>query len=136
MTSYVESALINGEKVLYTGHLSLWSMTAPIVIGCLLLPFFGIGLIPLIGVLIRYKTTELAVTNKRIIAKSGLLQRSTMELNVNKVESIQVHQGIPGRLFGFGTLVISGAGNPQAPIAGISDPMSFRKATIEAQEKD
>jgi hypothetical protein len=60
---------------------------------------------------------------------------STVEININKVESIQVDQEILGRMFNFGTLIIAGAGNPQAPIPGISEPMEFRKAFIEAQER-
>jgi hypothetical protein len=81
-----------------------------------------------------YKTTELAFTNKRVIAKFGLISRKTIELNISKVESMQVNQGILGRIFNYGTLVISGVGNPQAPILGISDPMSFRRAFMESQD--
>jgi uncharacterized membrane protein YdbT with pleckstrin-like domain len=104
------------------------------VLGLLTIGFFGLGLIFWIMALIRYKTTELAFTNKRVIAKFGFISRQTVELNINKVESIQVNQGIFGRIFNYGTLVISGAGNPQAPIPGISDPMSFRRAFMESQD--
>ena len=83
---------------------------------------------------VRYKSTELAVTTKRVIVKHGFIRRQTVEINLNKVESIQVDQGVLGRLFNFGTLVISGTGTSHAPIAGISEPMGFRKAFIEAQE--
>ncbi len=58
----------------------------------------------------------------------------TVELTISKVESIQVKQGILGRIFNFGTLVIAEAGNPQAPIPGISDPMAFRRAFMESQD--
>lgn len=134
MASYIEGALIKGEKVIYAGHVSLWSLTPLIVLGLLTIGFFGLGLIFWIMALIRYKTTELAFTNKRVIAKFGFISRQTVELNINKVESIQVNQGIFGRIFNYGTLVISGAGNPQAPIPGISDPMSFRRAFMESQD--
>jgi uncharacterized membrane protein YdbT with pleckstrin-like domain len=135
MTSYVEGALVKDEKIVYIGHTSLWSLWHLLVLGVLLLPVFGIGLIFLIKAYIRYKTTELAITNKRVIVKFGFIRRSTVELNLNKVESIQVDQEILGRMFNFGTLVISGAGTPQAPILGISAPMEFRRAFIEAQEQ-
>ena len=52
-----------------------------------------------------------------------------------KVESVQVNQGMLGRIFNYGTLVISGAGAPQAPIPGISDPMAFRRAFMEFQDQ-
>ncbi len=134
MGSYIEGALIKDEKVIYTGHVSLWSLAPLIVLGLLTVALYGLGLIFWIIAFIRYKTTELAFTNKRVIAKFGFISRQTIELNISKVESIQVNQGILGRIFNYGTLVISGAGNPQAPIPGISDPMSFRRAFMESQD--
>ena len=104
------------------------------MLGVLLIPLYGIGLILLIMAFVRYKTTELAFTNKRVIAKFGFISRQTVELYIPKVESIQVHQGILGRIFNYGSLIISGAGNPQAPIPGISDPMAFRRGFMEIQE--
>lgn len=101
----------------------------------MLLPAFGIGLIFLTMAYIRYKTTELVITTKRVIVKFGFIRRHTIEINIGKVESIQVEQEVLGRLFNFGTLIISGAGTPQAPIPGISKPMQFRKAFIEAQDE-
>lgn len=135
MTSYVEGALVKDERIVHVGHISLWSLFHLLALGVVLLPVFGIGLIFLIKAWVRYKTTELAITNKRVIVKFGFIRRSTVEININKVESIQVDQEVSGRLFNFGTLIISGAGTPQAPIPGISKPMEFRKAFIEAQEQ-
>jgi len=135
MTSYVEGALVKDEKIVHLGHISLWSMWHLIALGLVLLPAFGLGLIFLIMAYVRYKTTELAITTRRVIVKHGFVRRRTVEINISKVESIQVDQEILGRLFNFGTLVIAGAGNPQAPIAGISSPMAFRKAFIEAQDQ-
>ncbi len=134
MTSYVEDALTKDERVVHVGHISLWSLSGLIVVGFFLLFVFGLGLIFWGIAYVKYKTTELAITNKRVIAKFGFISRRTVEINLNKVESIQVDQGILGRLFNYGTLIISGAGTPQAPILGISQPMKFRKAFIEAQE--
>ena len=134
MASYIDNALINDEKVVYVGHISLWSLTHLIVLGVLLLFAFGAGLVLLIWAYIRYKTTELAITNKRVIAKFGFISRRTIELNINKVESIQVDQHVLGRMFNYGSLIISGAGTPQAPIPGISDPLQFRRAFMEAQD--
>lgn len=134
MTSYVEGALTQDEKIVHVGHISLWSLWVLIGVGFVLLFAFGLGLILWGIAYVKYKTTELAITNKRVIAKFGFISRRTIEINLNKVESIQVDQSIWGRMFNFGTLIISGAGAPQAPILGISDPMKFRKAFIEAQE--
>ena len=134
MASYIEGALTKDEVIQYEGRISLWSLTHLIVFGVLLIPLYGIGLILLIMAFIRYKTTELAFTNKRVIAKFAFISRQTVELYIPKVESIQVHQGILGRIFNYGSLIISGAGNPQAPIPGISDPMAFRRGFMEMQE--
>jgi uncharacterized membrane protein YdbT with pleckstrin-like domain len=135
MASYVEGALVKDERIVHIGHISLWSLAGPIALGALLLPAFGLGLIFWGVAYVRYKTTELAITNRRVIAKFGFISRRTVELNIAKVESIQVDQTVMGRMFNFGTVLISGAGDPQAPIAGISDPLAFRKAFIEAQDR-
>lgn len=50
---------------------------------------------------------------------------------MSKIETLQVNQGILGRILNFGNIVISGAGNPQAPIKGISNPMKFKKVFME-----
>jgi uncharacterized membrane protein YdbT with pleckstrin-like domain len=134
MASYIEGALVSGEQIVHTGHVSLWGLWHLIFLGVVLLPAFGIGLIFLAVAYIRYKSTELAVTTKRIIVKSGFIGRKTIEINLSKAESIQVDQGILGRMFDFGTLVISGTGTSHAPLTGIAGPMAFRKAFIEAQD--
>ena len=134
MSSYVEDALVGGEKVVHQGKISLWSVWHLLALGLVLLPAFGIGLIFWGIAYIRIKSTEIAVTTKRLIVKHGFIRRSTIEININKVESIQVDQGMMGRMLNYGTLVISGTGTSHAPITGISEPMAFRKAFIEAQD--
>jgi uncharacterized membrane protein YdbT with pleckstrin-like domain len=135
MASYVEHALVKDERVLHQGRISLWSISHLIALGVLLLPAFGLGLLFLVMAWVRYKSTELAVTTKRIIVKHGFVRRETIEINLNKAESIRVDQGVLGRLFDFGTLVISGTGESHAPLTGIAAPMAFRKAFIEAQDR-
>ena len=135
MASYIEGTLIKDEKIIYIGNISLWTQAPLIALGFLFLIAFGLGLIFWLVAYVRYKTTELAFTNKRVIAKSGFIRRQTIEINIAKVESIQVQQDILGRLFNYGTLAIGGAGESQAPIVGISNPMEFRRAFMEAQDQ-
>ncbi|MDB6061400.1 MAG: hypothetical protein JWM78_1503 [Verrucomicrobiaceae bacterium] len=135
MASYIEGALINDEKIIYTAHISLWSLAHLIILGTLTI-WLVVGLVFLIMAYIRYKTTEIAITNKRVIAKFGFIRRQTIEMYVQKVETIQVDQTIFGRIFNFGTLVISGAGNPQEPVTGISNPLAFRRAFLETQDRN
>lgn len=134
MGSYVKLNLVKGEKIQYEGKTSLWSLSPRIIIGLILLPIFGLGLLFLIPAAITYFTTELAITNKRVIAKFGLIRRDTIEMNITKIESIQIEQGVLGRIFNYGSIVIAGAGDPKAPILGISDPLKFRKVFFEVQE--
>ena len=133
MASYVEAALIPGEKILYQGRVSWWSVWH-LLLGGVLLLVFVVGLVFLIWAWIRVKSTELAITNKRVIAKFGFITRNTMEINIQKVESIQVQQSLMGRMLDYGTLIVSGTGSSHAPIPSISDPMAFRRAFVEAQE--
>ena len=136
MASYVEGALTKGEQVVYKGKVSIWSLAPLLLLGFIFLAFYGLGLLFWAVAAIRYLTTELAITNKRVIAKFGLISRSTIEINLQKIESIQVNQGILGRIFNFGSIVVSGAGNPQAPIPGISSPLQFRREFVDTQERN
>lgn len=75
---------------------------------------------------LRRISTELAVTTKRVIYKSGLLQRHTMEMNLSKVESVLVGQSVCGRIFGYGQVELKGTGASAAPMPMIADPLRFR----------
>jgi uncharacterized membrane protein YdbT with pleckstrin-like domain len=136
MATYVEQALTSGERVIYSAKLSLWSQAHLLILGVLSLPIMGLGFLFLLNIAIKYFTTELAVTNKRVVAKAGLIRRTTIEINIGKVESIQVQQGIFGRIFNFGSIIVAGAGNPQGAFAGISMPLEFRRAFLETQEQN
>jgi uncharacterized membrane protein YdbT with pleckstrin-like domain len=75
---------------------------------------------------IRRATTELAVTDQRVIYKAGLLSRHTLEMNRGKVESVTVDQTMLGRIFGYGTIIVRGTGSTLEPIRDITDPLTFR----------
>ena len=77
-------------------------------------------------------TTELAVTNRRIVFKSGLFRRHTMEMNMSKVESVDVDQSVIGRILGFGTVTIRGTGGGIEPMRNIADPIAFRNHVTAA----
>jgi uncharacterized membrane protein YdbT with pleckstrin-like domain len=134
MTSYVDDVLINDERVMYRARISVWSLWPLILLGLVLLPVYGIGLLLWLWAWTVYSTTELAITNKRVIAKTGLIQRRTIEMFLEKIESIQVDQSVLGRLFNFGSVVISGTGVHSAPFKSISDPLSLRKNFMMAAD--
>ncbi len=132
--SYIQQSLTKGEHLVLQARISWWSQLPLIILGFLLLPAMGIGILLWLIAAARYFTTEMAITNKRVIAKFGFVSRRTVEINLQRIESIQVHQGLFGRICNYGSIVVSGAGNPQAPIPGISDPLGFRRSFSESQE--
>jgi uncharacterized membrane protein YdbT with pleckstrin-like domain len=75
---------------------------------------------------VRRATTELAVTDHRVIYKTGLLSRHTLEMNRSKVESVDVNQTILGRILGYGTIIVRGTGGSLEPMRRIADPLTFR----------
>lgn len=80
------------------------------------------------------RTTELAVTEPRVIAKFGLVSRESIESKIERIESLQVNRSVMGGLLGFGTIVFSGAGTPQLTVSGIRDPLAFGRAMVGTQE--
>jgi uncharacterized membrane protein YdbT with pleckstrin-like domain len=75
---------------------------------------------------IRRWTTEIDVTDRRIVYKRGLIRRHTVEMNMDKVESVDVDQTIMGRLLDYGNIVIHGTGRGIEPLRNIDAPLEFR----------
>ncbi len=158
LPSYVESFVGPGEQIVYVGKVSLFSIMPSLIAGALLilvgcLAAIGgtlgsvsrdgtvvglgvavIGIIVLAAGLIRRNSTELAVTSRRVIAKFGLVRRSTVELNISKVESIRVEQTVMGRIFGYGSIIVTGTGSTIDPIPFIANPIKFRQAVQAATD--
>jgi len=149
---YIESNLMNSERVVHRGNIH-WFIFIPgaagIVIAFILFgagqesgvgPVFGLFLFiasiyGLLKALITKLTTELAVTSKRVIAKTGFIRRITVELNHSKVESFNVDQSILGRIFGFGTIAVCGTGGGRTPIPGIEKPLEFRRYAMQTVDE-
>ncbi|AFX93640.1 membrane-flanked domain [Serratia phage phiMAM1] len=135
MSRYVDNNLISNESVVYRGRTTWWSAFWPIVFALMFLPFtFGFSLLLAVPSIIRILTTEIAITNKRIIVKSGLISRDVVELSVAKVESLNVKQSVWARILRFGTIVVYGAGNQQGKAVGIANALEFRRRFYDAQE--
>ncbi|MBI1326564.1 MAG: PH domain-containing protein [Alphaproteobacteria bacterium] len=82
-----------------------------------------------------YIATELAITNKRVIAKYGFILRKTFELNLSRVESLNIDQSIMGRLLDFGDVTVNGVGTGATPFRCIAAPLALRRALHEALDK-
>jgi uncharacterized membrane protein YdbT with pleckstrin-like domain len=74
--------------------------------------------------------TEIVVTDKRIIHKTGWIARNTEEMNVTKVETVDVFQGIAGRILGYGNVRIIGTGATWEPLRQIGSPLELRNAIM------
>jgi uncharacterized membrane protein YdbT with pleckstrin-like domain len=75
--------------------------------------------------------TEIAVTNRRVLVKVGLLTRRSIEIMLSKIESIRVEQSLVGRMLSFGTIVVRGTGGTPEPFAKIAHPLEFRRNVQE-----
>ena len=92
--------------------------------------FLIVGLFMLLSAWVRRVTTEIVVTDRRILFKEGFVRRRTMEMNMNKVETVDVVQSIPGRIFNYGTILIRGTGSSYEPLRLIGDPLALRNAIL------
>jgi uncharacterized membrane protein YdbT with pleckstrin-like domain len=143
--SYIENNLMNGESIVYRTKLHWIVFIWPIIWFVVAIMFFSGGgdaataggLFILIAILtgiasfINFKTSEFGITNKRVIVKVGFIRRNSIEVLLNKVEGIQVNQGILGRILGFGSITVSGTGGTKDPFHKIETPLEFRKKAQE-----
>lgn len=127
---YIEQSLAPGETVLQRGKypavywFGAWMML-------LFLGIIIVGIVLFIRAAIIMKTTDFAVTNRRVILKRGWLNRSTQEIAVESVEGVVLNQSLIGRLFGFGRVIVTGTGEATIVFPPMSHPVAFRRA-IEA----
>ncbi len=146
--SYVRKVLLPGERVVYETGLHWLIYVRAIVLFAaalglaiasgfvvpanaifLLSPaavLAGLGVIAFIVAATRRATTELAVTDQRVVFKQGLFSRHTLEMNRSKVESVDVDQSILGRILGYGSVQLRGTGGSLEPMRSISHPLTFR----------
>jgi len=153
--SYITNNLMSGETVAMETRLSGIVYMPALVVGLLAAVLYGAiynssrqaanslpvpavllaaALILLIWGFYRRSYAEYAVTNTRVVVKTGLMRRRTTETMLRQVEGITVDQGLLGRVFRYGTLVVEGSGGDRVPYAGIADPMRFRIAVLEQIE--
>jgi uncharacterized membrane protein YdbT with pleckstrin-like domain len=98
--------------------------------------FLVIGLLAALSAYVNRDSSEFAVTNKRVVVKTGWLSRRSTEILLRQVEGITVNQGIIGRMFDYGTIIVEGTGTDHTPYTRISEPMQFRLAVQEQIERN
>jgi uncharacterized membrane protein YdbT with pleckstrin-like domain len=146
---YIERILQPGEIVLYSGRIH-WIIYLPTIIMMLfalvalaaltqtttraveiswmfVIGAFVLGAgVTLASAWFKRWTTEIDVTNRRVVYKRGLIRRHTVEMNMDKVESVDVDQSIMGRLLNYGDVTIHGTGEGWEPLDRIDAPLEFR----------
>jgi len=146
---YVEQVLQPGETLIYATSLhwliylraaalfilamlcliASWQFTQAVITAALQIIagiFLLLALASALRALVQRVTTELAVTDRRVIYKTGIFRRHSMEMNRSKVETVGVDQSILGRILGYGTVIVRGTGGSFEPIGYIGDPLTFR----------
>jgi uncharacterized membrane protein YdbT with pleckstrin-like domain len=143
---YIERILQPGESLIYTGRIH-WIIYLPaallLVVALVALARAGgasqgmnwvlvAGMCAVVGAgagisaWIKRWTTEIDVTDRRIVYKRGLIRRHTVEMNMDKVESVDVDQTILGRFLNFGNVTIRGTGAGIEPLFNVEAPLQFR----------
>lgn len=115
---YINKTLIKDEKVISYFSIHKFHYIIPLITS-----FMIIGL-PL---LFTYLFTEYGLTNNRVITKTGIISRSTEEMKLSKIETVEIKQGILGRILGYGNVIISGTGSSNVVISKVSNPIEVKK---------
>jgi uncharacterized membrane protein YdbT with pleckstrin-like domain len=143
--SYIDGNLLEGERVVFRTRLHWKLLVGPVVfLVVMLLPVAwlrltqqwtdwvlvapGVGILVLLAAIIRRQSSDFAVTTKRVMMKTGVFTTRSVELLLAKIEAIAVHQSLPGRLFGYGDIVVTGSGGTEETFASIQAPLAFRRA--------
>ena len=120
--SYIKSSLSGDEQLLHTFSIHWFGWINSIFWSCFLI---GIpGLLRLIG-------TEMGITTKRVIYKTGIIGRKTNEIQMSKIETVEMNQSILGRIFGYGNVKITGTGVSDIHLVFVLNPLKV-KSQIES----
>ena len=127
--SYIASTLANEEEILGQLKITKLQHLMPFV-----LCFILIGIPLVLWVFITRRTTEMAYTNKRVIIKTGIISRDTDEIRSDRIESIDIKQSILGRIFGFGTIYVTGTGGKIIALENVTNVIEMRKALVSLSD--
>ncbi|MGE3624441.1 MAG: PH domain-containing protein [Bdellovibrionales bacterium] len=115
------------------GSAALDTYTRPVGLVAAVIVFMGLTL--LLGSYIRQASTELVITDRRVIAKYGFISRSTFELMISRITGVNFDQSVLARILNYGTIIVHGAGSDISPIGCVADPRRFHKELTAAIEQ-
>ena len=127
MGKYIDNNLINDEYIVYETNYH-WILYFNHLISSII----TLGIYPYLV----SKFSEFGITNKRLIIKTGIFSRRTLELNLSKIESVNVNQSILGRILGYGSIGVIGTGGTKEYFVSIKNPLEFRRKFQELSNKN
>jgi uncharacterized membrane protein YdbT with pleckstrin-like domain len=108
------------------------SYTLTDILGCMALI---VALFSALFSFVTYQSSEYGITNKRILMKVGFISRQSLEILLQRIESIQVFQTVLGRVFDYGTILVNGTGGSKDPFPNIPEPLVFRRFAQQQLEE-
>ena len=138
--SYIKDQLNEGETIIAEGKIGkfvYFSVWCWVFVGVVMLLADGVGVIFLVIALWQYlsaKATKIGITSQRLIAKKGVIFTDAIDINLKQLESISIKQGLLGRMFGYGTLIVTGSGTSCVKLHYIEAPQALRKKAMFAIE--
>lgn len=130
-------AAVNIYRILGYSHggTSLLHMIRELHPGIRLLAFlmFIFGLLKFAHMMVIKATTEIAITNNRLVYKRGLVARQVGEISIDRIEGVNVLQSVLGRIFNYGRIMVRGMGVGEVLLPTIEDPVEFRRAIEKAR---
>ena len=146
MCNYVEDQLLDDEKLVHRAQVH-WAVYIPALLALLIsvcvfspahldgVPYAQYAMVAgilgsallAVGAEIFRQTTDLVVTDRRVIAKYGFIARHTFEVQLSRVEGVNLNQSILGRLLGYAAVDIHGTGGGHVPVPFIKNPEAFRR---------
>ena len=83
-----------------------------------------------------FASSELVITDRRVLIKTGIVRRQTLEMFISKIESVGVDQGFFGRMFDYGSVLVRGTGGFEQAFEAIAAPLEFRRWVQRLQTGD
>jgi uncharacterized membrane protein YdbT with pleckstrin-like domain len=141
MLGFIDKNLIPGEVIRYRGRprafhlfersmailfisLIVWWISKSLSVFVL---FFALTLIAVVWDYFNLRGIEIAVTNKRVVIKTGYFKKVFVEIFTDKIEGIRVEQGILHRILNSGDIIIDGVGGTKENIRNVENPGEFRR---------
>ena len=136
------TASFQAERTLFEIRPVLRAYSGLILLGLVLLPFFLIGVVVLLGVFYRVFSRKYRLTSQRLLMERGFLARQMDEVELYRLKDMTVSQGILQRLFGAGTVTVISTddSHPRVLLRAIADPVAIkeqiRQAAGEARRRE